>query len=204
VPSQTRSAPGHDGPELERSVTLTDAVVAIAMTLLVLPLVEIARDADTEHLGAFLADNRDLFLSFAISFFVIYAFWSAHGGAFRIFAAARDERAVIRTLNMWWLLLVVFLPFPTAVVGRDLNTTTAPLYIGTMVLLSALTSGMIVLARRDNHRPPRARWAWLTTAIFALCTVLSMFNADLGTYALLLLAVVRVLEVRVLRLRSAD
>ena len=45
--------PAPDGPGLERTVTLTDAVVAIAMTLLVLPLVEVSGDVDANHVREF-------------------------------------------------------------------------------------------------------------------------------------------------------
>jgi len=51
---------------------LTDAVVAIAMTLLVLPLVELAREVDTDSVGSVLTEHRDVFLGFLVSFLVIY------------------------------------------------------------------------------------------------------------------------------------
>lgn len=85
--------------------------------------------------------------------------------------------------------------------GRDLNTTSAPIYIGTMLVLSVLTSAIMVVVDRATDPTGRASWAWLTTAVFALCTVLSLVDADLGMLALLLLVVVRVVEVRVLARR---
>jgi uncharacterized membrane protein len=185
-------------PGLERVLTLTDAVVAIAMTLLVLPLVEIAGEVDTDELGAFLADHGDLFLSFAISFVVIYVFWSAHGVAFRRVEHRHTEARALHLLNLGWLLLIAFLPFPTAVVGRDLTTTSAPLYIGTMTVLSALTSGIIMTIDRIVGPPRRTGWAWLTTAVFALCALISLANADLGMLSLLFLAVIRAVETRAL------
>lgn len=187
-----------DGPSVERSVGLTDAVVAIAMTLLILPLVEVAGEVDTDDLGGFLADRWDLFLSFIVSFLVIYVFWSAHSTAFRRLAETADEVPALRPLNMCWLLVIAFLPFPTAVVGRDLTTTSAPFYIGSMFVLSALTSAIVVVVGRAAGPSPRARWAWVTTAVFGGCTLLSMLNPDLGMFALLLLVVVRLVEVRFL------
>ena len=179
---------------------LTDAVVAIAMTLLVLPLVELAGDVDSHHLGDFLRDHRDVLLSFAVSFVVIYVFWAAHGSAFRRLTVAKAETVpALRQLNLWWLLVIAFLPFPTAVVGRDLNTASAPVYIGTMFVLSVLTTAMMSVVGRATGTSRRVRWAWLTTAVFALCTLVSLVNADVGMFALLLLAVVRVIEVRLLR-----
>jgi uncharacterized membrane protein len=185
-------------PGVGRALTLTDAVVAIAMTLLVLPLVEVSGEVDTHKFGRFLDDHWDLFLSFAISFVVIYVFWSAHGVAFRRIENGHTDARVLHLLNLWWLLLIAFLPFPTAVVGRDLNTISAPLYIGTMTVLSALTSGIVTVIDRKVGPSRRTQWAWLTTGVFGLCALLSAANADLGMLALLALALVRGTERRAL------
>jgi uncharacterized membrane protein len=190
---------------LERIITLTDAVVAIAMTLLVLPLVEVAGDIDTDHLGKSLRDHSDLLGSFVISFLVIYVFWAAHGAAFQRANASVEHVPALRLLNMWWLLVIAFLPFPTALVGRDMTTSSAPLYIGTMLVLSALTSAIgVIVDRATGHSGKRTTWAWATTAVFALCTALSALNPDLGMYALLLLVAVRVVEVRLQRAEPAS
>ena len=130
------------GPALERTVTLTDAVVAIAMTLLVLPLVEVSGEVDANHLREFTSEHGNLLLSFIISFLVIYVFWAAHGSAFaRLHEAQGDVDelegpAALRQLNMWWLLVIAFLPFPTALAGRDLTTSSGSFYLGTMAVLS--------------------------------------------------------------------
>jgi uncharacterized membrane protein len=202
VTSRRRSTPAHGGPGLERTITLTDAVVAIAMTLLVLPLVEVSGDVDVSHLTKFLDENRDLLLSFVISFLVISAFWSLHGAAYRRATEAEVEPRVLRQLNVWWLLVVAFLPFPTAMVGRDLNTATGPFYIGTMTLLSAITSAIVMVVGRATGDAWHARWAWLVTAVFALSTGVSAVAPDVGALFLLLIAVIRVLETRVLAARD--
>jgi uncharacterized membrane protein len=101
------------------------------MTLLVLPLVEVADEVDTNDVGGFLADHWDLFLSFVISSVVINVFWAAHSVAFRRIEDRDTEPRILPLFNLCWLVLIAFLPFPTAVVGRDLNTKSAPLYIGT-------------------------------------------------------------------------
>jgi uncharacterized membrane protein len=70
------------GNGVERTIMLTDAVVAIAMTLLVLPLVELAPEVDVGGLGTVVSEHSDVFISFVISFLVIYVFWLAHQHAF--------------------------------------------------------------------------------------------------------------------------
>src|SRR5689334_18648081 len=85
-------------PGLGRVLTLTDAVVAIAMTLLVLPLVEVAGQVGTNSIGAYLANHGNLFLSFAISFVVIYVFWAAHSVAFRRLEETHSEPPALHLL----------------------------------------------------------------------------------------------------------
>jgi uncharacterized membrane protein len=171
------------------------------MTLLVLPLVETAGEVEADRLGTFFSDRGDLVLSFVISFLVIYVFWSAHGSAFRRVVEADTDIAALRPLNMCWLLVIAFLPFPTAVVGRDLTTTSASFYIGTMLVLSALTSAITTVVDRHVGRSGRAPWAWATTAVFAACTLVALVAPTLGLLGLLTLAVVRVVEVRVVHRR---
>lgn len=179
---------------------MTDAVVAIAMTLLVLPLVELAPEVAAEGLSSVASGHGDVFLSFVVSFLVIHVFWRAHE---RAFASVRETGPGLRVLNMLWLLVVAFLPFPTAVVGRAATTATVPVYIGTMFVLSALTSAMTQLGARTRLRsepagppiPGRGAFVWVTTAVFGLCALLGAVNPDLGLLGLLLLVVVRAAEV---------
>lgn len=187
------------GPGVERSITLTDAVVAIAMTLLILPLVEVSGETRVDSLSELLSEQGALLLSFVISFLVIYAFWAAHGTIHRrLTEAGIEDLPWLDRLNMLWLLVVAFLPLPTALVGHDLNTTTAPIYVGTMLVLSALTSGLAVVARHAVGDSNRLDQAWLTTAVFALCTAVAFFFPNAAMYGLLLLILVRWLEVHVL------
>lgn len=199
--------PAHDrnaGPGVDRAIALTDAVTAIAMTLLVLPLVETAGEVEADRLGAFFTDRGELVLSFVISFLVIFVFWSAHGSAYRRVVEADTDIPALRPLNMCWLLVIAFLPFPTAVVGREVTTVSASFYIGTMLVLSVLTSAISTVVDRHLGVGQRLWWTWSTPAVFAACTLLSLVNPDLGLYGLLALAVLRLVEVRVARRRLHD
>jgi uncharacterized membrane protein len=75
---------------VERVIFFTDAVVAIAITLLILPLVEIliadAWQTPVPPLGQFLSDNLWQFFAFALSFAIIARFWMP-----RAPAAAREN-----------------------------------------------------------------------------------------------------------------
>ncbi len=195
--NNTEDRPSSGPFDLERTLTLTDAVVAIAMTLLILPLVDVSGEVVTGRLGDRLVEYSDLVTSFVVSFLVIYVFWAAHGEAL----GRLDQRdaAGIRSLTMWWLLVIAFLPFPTAVLGREVNTSSAPFYIGTMTLLSLLTSAISAVV--DRAVPDRRRgWiSWLTTLVFLVCALVSTINARLGLLGLLALVLVRLIEVRMAR-----
>ena len=123
---------------LERITAFTDAAVAIALTLLVLPLATFA-DAGTarQSLGDLLAEHRGDIVSFAVSFLVIALFWSDHR---QLYESLVDYDEWLLTLNTFWLLMVVFLPFPTArlVVESRMRTDSAVFYLGTMLVISLI------------------------------------------------------------------
>lgn len=197
--SVAERALGHGEAGHSRIVLLTDAVVAIAMTLLVLPLVEVADEFDTTRPGAWWQQNASLAISFVVSFVVIFAFWSALGGAQARLEDVAGELPGIRLLTMGWLLVIVFLPFPTAVVGHHLDPTSVPFYIGTMTAASVLTSAIMTLSARVDAAAGPRWWPWTTTLVFALCALLGFVNAEFALYALLVLIPLRTFERRILR-----
>jgi hypothetical protein len=72
-------------------------------------------------------------------------------------------------------------------IGRQLTPVTGPLYLGTMLLLSTLTLVMTVLVHRAVGLP--LGLAWVSTAVFAVCLLVSFVSPQLGLYLLLLLVV---------------
>ncbi len=94
---------------MERLTVFSDAVVAIAITLLALDLP--VPEGDT--VSAFWSSVRRSdghYAAFLISFLVIAAAWGNHHDVFR-YARRFDPR--LRTLNMAWLLTIVLVPFAT-------------------------------------------------------------------------------------------
>ncbi len=165
------------------------------MTLLVLPLIELIPEAGRGGVGELITKNFGPFFAFALSFTVIYQFWTAHDQLYAAYPTG--DMHGVSTLHGIWLLAIAFLPFPTALLGRTTTGGTVPLYLGTMLVIS-LSGALIaisVIRRHDAELStiPRAafqdrvRATWLTTGVFTLCFAVSWWLPDAGLYGLLLL-----------------
>jgi uncharacterized membrane protein len=93
----------------DRLIFFSDAVVAIAITLLALDLPVPAGNTVSEF-WASARHNDDRYLAFLISFVVIAIAWGNHHRVFR-YADRSDAR--MRTYNMVWLLVIILIPFAT-------------------------------------------------------------------------------------------
>jgi uncharacterized membrane protein len=98
----------------ERLIFFSDAVVAIAITLLALEL-PLPTGVTNGDMLASLNDNLDQYLAFLISFFVIAAHWRGHNQVFRYV----DEIGPIQRWNLLWLLFIVITPFATRVLNTE-------------------------------------------------------------------------------------
>lgn len=125
----------------DRAKAFIDAVVAIAMTLLILPLLDaitgLARVSRQVPASTWFSENWLLLLSFLISFVIIAMFWINHH---RMFARVVQVSVPLLWLNMAWLLTIVWLPVATAmtnIMDSDDPVVKAS-YMGTMALTSLL------------------------------------------------------------------
>lgn len=180
--------------EQERVTAFTDAAVAIALTLLVLPLVDAARAGAETPWPELWDDHAGDVLAFVISFFVIGLFWRAHR---RIFETLDGIDEPLLTLNSLWLLGVVFLPVPTAVLTFQDETASAPtvLYLSNLFYVSAMSTALSFWAATHPalRRPGRegvsprgdVSQGVVTAFTIGLTAVLAV---PLGSAALLLLA----------------
>jgi uncharacterized membrane protein len=188
---------GHRGHDLHRFLTFIDACIAIAVTLLVLPLVEAAGGVEKSvPLSNFLDDHQSLFWSFLLSFTVIAMIWSGHHTYVSLIGAA-DRHFVLWVLG--WTLCLVLLPVPTALISRyDSDSGTVPLYVG-LLLGSALFSAG--LATHVSRTP--TLWAegvtaadvspipaWVTVGCYAVALAVGTTIPNVNFYALLVLVLV--------------
>jgi len=187
----------------DRLVNLSDAVVAIAATLLVLPLVDTASEVTgTDALGI-LAGNWDELFAFLLSFAVICRFWLIHHS---MFTRVTGFTTPLIWVNFLWLASIAFLPFPTELVsfsGHD-NPGTSALYVATMLVTSiASTVQLVIIARHpeiqaeDVRGTVRIRPAVVATATMAVVLLIVLLLPAVGLYAVLLLIPAGAIEARV-------
>lgn len=131
-----------------RLITFADAVVAIALTLLVLPLTDLANEEIHEdNFGRFIADHYMVVVSFLISFTVIWALWRNHHRTIEHFVAYDDT---LFKLHFVWLLTIVILPFATAVLDNSDMRWANVFYIA---VLGVSIASLIAIARWGVAHP---------------------------------------------------
>jgi uncharacterized membrane protein len=103
----------------ERLIFFSDAVVAIAITLLALglplPAHLTSASSNPQVFRSMWEDHAD-YLAFLISFVVIANHWRLHHRLYR-YVDKLDSRIV--TLNLLWLLMIVITPFATRLISAD-------------------------------------------------------------------------------------
>ena len=127
TPAQYYRATGRDRladelgiPGTERLLALSDGVVAIALTLLVLELVVPVVHGAGADKGYVLWDRlfaeKDRLVAYLVSFYVIATFWLVHHRTFRLIQGHSESLA-------WWnfgyLFTITLIPFSSGLLGAD-------------------------------------------------------------------------------------
>jgi len=131
---------------IDRIVFFSDAVFAIAMTLLVLPLVGGRTDLPVWEQ---IKHKVPELYAFALSFWVIGLYWIGHHRVYRR-VRAYDEGLML--LNLVELFCVAFLPYPTALSGRypeDVASTV--FYAASLSVLGRVTTGHVWYVVHDRR-----------------------------------------------------
>jgi uncharacterized membrane protein len=135
---------------MERLVFFSDAVFAIAITILILDirLPAGAEAAGSRELLLSLVALWPEYLAYFISFWVIGISWISHHRKF-LYIQRVDYQLLI--LNLIMLMIIAFIPFPTAVMSENVSFTASAFYALTMILASL--SGLILWwhATRNHH-----------------------------------------------------
>ncbi|MDY7089904.1 MAG: TMEM175 family protein [Actinomycetota bacterium] len=120
-----------------RLEAFTDAILAIAITLLSLDL-KLPASEEGKPLGEALLHHWPSYLAYVVSFLVIGIIWVNHHAMFALIA--RVDRVTL-FLNLLLMLVVAAIPFPTALFAEHLTEegnshVAAALYSGLMVAMS--------------------------------------------------------------------
>jgi uncharacterized membrane protein len=181
---------------LERIVMFSDAVIAIAITLLVLdirlpPMPEHATNAQV--IDALIAIAPKI-SAYVITFLVVGQFWYAHHLRFRYI---RRYDLPLIWLNLLFLMTIGFVPFASAVHSEHPVAAALGFYDATMVLVALLSAAVWGYAI-DGDRlvspglDPRIRRQSLVSpllvaGVFALSGVVAQIDLHVGRWVLLLL-----------------
>jgi uncharacterized membrane protein len=194
------TGPGEDLPGVERLLTLSDGVVAIAITLLVLQLnVPPPTHADStsaSELAAQLGKGADQLVSYVISFYVIAQFWLVHHRVFRRITGQREGLA-------WWnfafLFTITVMPFTSDLLGKySANPLAIDIFAFNLLAATLATQLTLVFSRRKNlliagtdARETQAARLRAAASVFVIVLSIGIawVNTDAAKYCWLLLAV---------------
>jgi len=135
-----------------RLETFSDGVMAIAITLLVLDVRVPPHDAE-HSLAHALAVQWPSYAAYATSFLVIGIIWVNHHQMFKLFAKTNYQFLI---LNILFLMVLSFIPFPTALVADALKegeglTVATVVYSGTMFLMAVMFNVLWLYAAKGRR-----------------------------------------------------
>ena len=192
---------GEDLPGVERLLALSDGVVAIAITLLVLQLnvplpARLHDPASASELATQLGKGADQLVSYVISFYVVAQFWLVHHRVFRQIAGQREGLA-------WWnfafLFTITLMPFTSDLLGEySANPLAVDIFAVNLLGATLATSLTLVYGRRQDltmgtsARDMQAGRVRAAASVFVIVLSIGVawVNTDAAKYCWLLLAVV--------------
>jgi uncharacterized membrane protein len=156
-PQNDQARPRRPSVGTRRLEAFSDAVFAIAITLLALTLeVPVLTPVTPEALAADLAAKWPAYLSFLLSFVTLLIAWVYHH---RLLEAAKHAGTGLLFTNGVLLLIVAAVPFPTALLGAYLTTPASSVvaaiyagYIGLLNFTYNLLWWVVVRQQRSAHR----------------------------------------------------
>lgn len=124
---------------IDRIVFFSDAVFAIAITLLALEIkLPDGTDLNSNTNIAHIMNNIfPQILAFVLSFLIIGVFWASHVRKYRTLIGY-DSTFVM--LNLTLLMLIAFMPFPTSLISDSPTLVPVVFYASTLVLIGVISA----------------------------------------------------------------
>ncbi len=176
---------------VSRLLNFTDAIAGIAVTLLILPVLDIEPPAEGQSIWSVMGDNSGILLAFLLSFVITLSYWRRHH---RMLDGLESFTPRLVWLNGLWLLALVFLQFPTEVLGQiGAEGGTLTLYAAVLAVLAWVGMLMSIYVRKSEGLIPTNRqvsslqikWTALTAAYLSLLAIGALFAPNLALWALL-------------------
>ena len=179
--------------EYDRILYFSDAIFAIAITLLIVDLqVPDVPDLDSAEQ---LRETIPQMGGFALSFAVIGLFWVAHHGLFRYIKGLNRSLVL---LNLLFLGCIAFLPYPTSLLSASGDQVPATIFYAASIAAAGLTEAAVWLYAIHIRElalpgvPPAVhRWILLrilmTPAVFLLSIPVAVFQPAVAKYLWVLL-----------------
>ena len=135
-----------------RIEALTDGILAIAATIMVLEL----KIPEEPTLAALRAEGAT-FLAYIISFFMIYVMWNSHHN---LFQKAEKISPTAFLLNGVWIFFITLVPFVTAWVGKSFMSTVPEFLYGlNMLMCRTIFSILYRCMKKDNPLCMSSAWS---------------------------------------------
>jgi uncharacterized membrane protein len=167
---------------VDRLLALSDGVVAIAMTLLVLQLnvpspAKLADPNSASELAAQLGKGADQLISYVISFYVIAQFWLVHHRVFRRITGQQEGLA-------WWnfafLFTITIMPFTSDMLGKfSANPLANNIFAINLLLATLATQLTMIYGRRKGLvAAETAQQKW--TALYRSAASIIVITVSIG------------------------
>jgi uncharacterized membrane protein len=149
---QGQGGPGsQDLPSVDRLLGLSDGVVAIAITLIVLQVQVPAHLADPNspsELAHALGQLSTAIVAYLVSFYVIAQFWLAHH---RVFRLVRGHHEGLAWINFLFLLTITAMPFTSDLIGTYGSNPVAIDIFNVNLLVASISTSLVVAFGRWRH-----------------------------------------------------
>jgi uncharacterized membrane protein len=176
--------------ELERIIFFSDAVIAIAITLLSVQIT-LPQNVDVNNLSQEIFRLVPQFGIYALSFLIIGNYWVIHH---RVFRNIKDYDTRLIWLNVLFLLCIAFLPVPSAVIGRFPTERSAIIFFDISLAFTGITQASIWWHASYKHQlipknlsPWLVRWGKIRSlippAVMLLSVMLSFVNTALAVWS---------------------
>jgi uncharacterized membrane protein len=174
---------------LERVIFFSDAVFAIAITLLALEIRLPVNGSDLTNieLAQALLALWPKYMGYVISFMVIGIFWTGHHRKFQ-YIKHHDRNLLF--LNLLLLMVIAFTPFPASVISEYANST-ATIFFALVMALAGILSAVLwayvahhnrlivpTLSTRERRREILS--PLIMSGIFLLSIGIALINSDVA------------------------